>query len=217
MSHFSLTNSLYDKCNLDKKDQESSGPFKYMTEPLYENKNSCHMTSSPYMHNQFHSIPGVNVDAENDLRNQTRHLSRCPSTRFDPTKAKNCAKCTKCNSGLPCGCSHCKETKYNSQMQDCKDQGLVPSYTRINKPCNIFSGITINRFHPLCEDLQDSLKIQSNSYIGANTRLNVKDAFKPEQIKLTSEMKSATPASLLQTPSAFPANGAPYSKIYYTL
>ena len=63
------------------------------------------------------------------------------------------------------------------KLAECKTNNLVPEYTRINKPCNIFSGISINRFHPLCEDLQDTNKIQSNSYIGTSTRLQVKDAF----------------------------------------
>ena len=115
------------------------------------------------MHNPFKSIPATSIDIENDLRNQTRILSRCPGTRFDPTSAKNL-----------------QDNKYQS-LPDCKDNILVPEYTRVNRPCNILSGISINRFHPLCEDLQDMNKIQANNYIGSNTRLQVKDAF--EQAK----------------------------------
>ena len=32
MSHFSFTRSSYDRCALEKKDEESSAPFKWMTD-----------------------------------------------------------------------------------------------------------------------------------------------------------------------------------------
>lgn len=163
-AHFSFTNSLYDECNLEKKHQESTGAFSWITDPIYEHKESCYVESSPFMHNQFKSIPAMAVDIENDLRNQTRLLSRCPSTRFDPSKATN-------------------DNKFTSKLENCKNTPLVPEYTRINKPCNIFSGISINRFHPLCDDLQDTNKIQSNSYIGTSTRLQVKDAFNKARLE----------------------------------
>lgn len=171
-----FTNSLYDQCNLVKKDQEATGAYNWVTDnTIQESKDACFATTN-IMHNPFHSIPSTIVDAESDLRNQTRLLSRCPETRFDPTKAKNCLDCSKCDSGLPCDCQHCKETKYNAELKDC-NEGLVPLFTRINKPCNL-SGITINRFEPLCEDPQELTKIHSNKYIGGNTRLQVKDQFK---------------------------------------
>lgn len=186
MSHFSFTKSLYDDCNIKKKQSESTAPFNWVTDQLFENKLNCHVNASPFMHNHFHNIPSGHIDIENDLRNSTRQLSRCSESRFDPTKLDNCKACDKCNQGLPCGCSHCKETKNQNKLNESAacDKGLIPQYTRINKPCNIFSGITINRFHPLCEDLQDTNKIQSNSYIGTNTRLQVKDAFKKNTVKV---------------------------------
>lgn len=179
-SHFSFTNSLYDKCNIDKKQFESTAPYNWVTDQLSEHKSKCNVNSTPFMHNNFKNIPASSIDIENDLMNRNRLLSRCPETRFDPTKLNNCKACNKCNEGLPCGCIHCKEAKYQNKLIDSTkcDKGLIPEYTRINKPCNIFSGISINRFNILCEDLQDTAKIQSNSYIGSNTRLQVKDAFK---------------------------------------
>jgi hypothetical protein len=69
----------------------------------------------------------------------------------------------------------------NIKLNECSDNGLVPEYTRLNKSCNVFSGITINRFHPLCEDLQQLNKIHSNSYIGTNTRLQIKDSYKSKK------------------------------------
>lgn len=173
-AHFSFTNSLYDECNLEKKQQESTAPFKWITDSVYEHPENCDINASPFMHNQFKSIPAAAVDIENDLRNQTRVLSRCPGTRFDPSKVVN-------------------DNKFTSKRENCKSQSLVPEYTRINKPCNIFSGISINRFHPLCEDLQDTNKIQSNSYIGTNTRLQVKDAFNKAKEESNTKRSGAVP------------------------
>lgn len=178
---YPFSRSLYDDCNIEKKNLESTGPFKYMTEPVHESKADCFLNATPFQHNTFRNIPSASIDIDSDLRNQTRLLSRCPETRFDPTKLDNCQKCEKCNSGLPCDCAHCKQTKYENKLKNCENNGLTPAYTRVKKPCNIFSGITINRFNPLFEDLQDANKIQSNSFIGTNTRLLVKDAFKPTQ------------------------------------
>lgn len=177
-SHFSFTNSLYDECNLQQKQKESTGPYNWITDSVHESKADCFVSQSPFMHNTFRNVPSSTIDIESDLRNQTRLLSRCGSQRFDPTKFNNCQDCTKCNSGLPCGCEHCQNAKNEHKLNDCEKSGLIPEYTRVNKPCNIFSGISINRFDPLIDDLQDSNKIQSNSYIGMNTRLGIKDAFK---------------------------------------
>lgn len=193
-SHFSFTNSLYDECNIKKKQYESTAPFNWITDHLYESKSKCYVNSSPLMHNHFNNIPADSIDIENDLRNSTRQLSRCPESRFDPTKLENCKSCDKCNQGLPCGCSHCKYSKHQNKLNETLacNKALIPEYTRVNKPCNIFSGISINRFNPLCDDPQDSAKIQSNSYIGSNTRLQVKDTFKAEKKteKPVKELKS---------------------------
>jgi hypothetical protein len=177
-SHFAFSKSLYDECNLKKKEQESTGPFNWITDPIYESPSACFLDESPFMHNNFYSIPSSKVDVESDLRNQTRLLSRCPEARYNP--AVNCKSCTKCNSGLPCGCKHCQDTKKQLELHDCNKSGLVPESTRLKRPCDVLSGISINRFEPLYEDLQDTQKIQSNSFIGVNTRMQVKDAYKKQ-------------------------------------
>lgn len=156
-AHFSFTRSLYDDCSLEKKQQESEGPFKYATDSsVVESKESCFLGAAPFQHNPFHSVPTSSVDIESELRLQTRPLSKCPSQKFDPNKPY----------------------PLNYKINECTDTRLVPEYTRVDKPCNIFSGITINRFHPLCEDLQSIEKIHGNNYIGTNTRLQIKDAFR---------------------------------------
>lgn len=163
MTHFSFTRTTYDECALLKKNQESTQPFQYMTDnTVVESNEACYLNVSPFQHNQFYSIPSANVDVESDLRGQTRMLSKCIEKKYNP------------ETGL----------KYENKIKECADEKLVPQYTRINKPCNVFSGVTINRFHPLCEDIQSLNKIHSNSYIGSNTRINIKDTYK-EKEKLT--------------------------------
>ena len=160
MSHFSFTRNLYDDCALQKKDQESTDPFKWVTDQsVTESKQSCYQGASPYMHNPFRSIPSSSIDIESDLRGQTLNLSRCPTHKFNPNNQK----------------------PHVTQLNDCADNGLVPEYTRLNKSCNMLSGISINRFNPLCEDIQKLDKIHDNAYIGTNTRLQVKDAYKSKQ------------------------------------
>jgi hypothetical protein len=155
MSHFSFTRNLYDNCALEKKDQESKAPFQWVTDStVIESDKSCYQRSTPYMHKPFSGIPKTSVDVESDLRGQTIKLSRCPQNKFNPEK----------------------QEKKDIQLTDCTDTDLLPEFTRLNKSCNMFSGISINRFHPLCEDVQELEKIQENSYIGMNTRLAMRDA-----------------------------------------
>ncbi len=176
-SHFSFTRSLYDDCALQTKNQESTAPFNWATDvAVVESKESCFLGASPFMHNPFKSIPVDSIDIESDLRGQTRNLSKCPTQQFNPATA----------------------AKYDFKIKECTDERLVPEYTRTDKPCNIFSGININRFHPLCEDFQELNKIHSNTYIGSNTRLQVKDAFK--QNNKTSENNQTPFAKDLETP-----------------
>jgi len=159
MSHFSFTRTLYDDCAINKKNAESAGPFQWLTDKnVVESKESCFLGSSPFMHNPFKSIPTNSIDIESELRGQTRFLSKCIDDKYNPSQVK----------------------PINYTVKECADTKLVPEYTRMNKSCNIFAGININRFHPLCEDLQQPSKISSNTIIGKNTRLEIKDAVKKQ-------------------------------------
>ena len=159
MSHFSFTRNLYDNCSLEKKNQESTAPFNWVTDKsVVESKQSCFQGTSPFMHNPFKSIPMDSVDIESNLRGQHFKASRCPIHKFNPNNNPY--------------------STVGSVLHECTDNRLVPEYTRLNKSCNIFSGININRFNPLCEDHTDFNKIHSNNYIGTNTRLIIKDSFK---------------------------------------
>jgi hypothetical protein len=157
MSHFSFTRGTYDECATQKQIQQSQSPFTYTTDPtIKESQMSCFAATSPLQHNPFKSIPAKHIDIESDLRLQTRPLTKCPEHKFNPNSAK----------------------KYQTEFEECKEPILLPEYTRVNKPCNVLSGISINRFQPLCDDPQSIDKIHSNTYIGTNTRLLIKDAYK---------------------------------------
>lgn len=162
-AHFSFSRALYDDCSLKKKNQESVAPFEWATDSsVIESKQSCYFAASPFMHNPFNSVPSNIVDIESDLKGQTRQLSKCPETRFNPNTAK---------------------ALQWAQLPECVSKDLVPEYTRLNRSCNVLSEVSINRFNPLCSNPQESNKIHSNEFIGTNTRLQIKDAFKTEQDK----------------------------------
>ncbi len=156
-AHFSFTRSKYDECALDKSNKESTSPFDWVTDKsILESKEVCFQAASPFMHNPFRSIPVESIDVESDLRGQNVNFTKCPEKKFNPNKANPV------------------KTKI---LLDC-DNKLVPEYTRVGRACNVLSGININRFHPLCEDHQEINKIHDNAYIGTNTRLVIKDAYR---------------------------------------
>jgi hypothetical protein len=162
MSHFSFTRNSSDKCAIEQKDKESMSPFRWATDlQVKESKDSCFLGVSPFMHSPFFSVPEKVVDIESDLKGQTRNLSKCNNHKFIPGQTP----------------------PIKSNFIECKDTQLIPEHTRVKRACNVLSGITINRFNPLCDDLQDTNKIHLNTYIGKNTRLQVKDAFKNGRVK----------------------------------
>lgn len=157
LSHFSFTRSSADECALSQKNQESSAPLSYMTDSNVSlNKDACLVNASPFMQNPFKSIPSSIVDIESDLRIQTHSLSKCADSQFNPDTSK----------------------PINFEWKKCANDDLVPQYTRIDKPCNVFSGVTIDRFHPVDPSVQNLSQIQHNNYIGTNTRLQIKDAYR---------------------------------------
>lgn len=157
-SHFSFTRDKYDPSEYNKYLQESQGAFKWLSQNIYENPDHCHVQQSPYMRGvAAHGINRNSIDVESELLNITRQAGKAPHLKYNPKR------------------DIIKTPKY---LNDCQNNSpLIPQYTRMDKPCNTFSGISINRFHPLCEDLQDYNKIHKNSYIGTNTRLQTRDSY----------------------------------------
>jgi len=167
MSGYNLfTKSLYDDCNLLKKKQESEGPYNWITDNGVKNE-GCFNNNSPFMPNNFNNVPQNLIDIESDMRNQTRQRSRCINDKYTPSNNYNCLKC---NKGVFCTC------QTENVLKTTCSKFLTPDYTRKLKSVNL-SGITINRFNILDEDLQDLNKIHDNSFIGTNTRLLIKDNF----------------------------------------
>lgn len=158
-THYSFTRDIYDPCEYNKYKQESEGPFNWLSQPLYESQNECHVDQSPYMRsNESQGINRTNIDVESELLNITRASSRYPGDKYNPNIHK------------------IQKPKY---INDCQDTSLQTEYTRMDKPCNVFSGVsTLDlTLHPLCSDLQDYNKIHKNSYAGANTRLMSRDTY----------------------------------------
>lgn len=157
MSHFSFTRGSSDDCALKQHEQESTGPFVWTTDKeVVEPAEQCFVGASPFMHNPLKTVPQSFIDVESELRGQTRNLSKCSSHKYLPQNEK----------------------PLRMPVTDCKDPSLVPEYTRLQRPCNTLSGVSINRFYPLQEDVQDLRKIQSNDLAGINTRLLAKDGYK---------------------------------------
>ena len=162
-THYSFTRDIYDPCEYNKYLQESEGPFKWLSQPIYEQQGDCHVLSSPFMRsNESQGINRPNIDVESELLNMTRQLGRCPEMKYNPITNKTVAP---------------------QYKNDCVDSRLIPEYTRVDKPCNVFSGVsTLDlTLNPLTKDLQDYQRIHRTSYIGTNTRLLSRDTYAKQQ------------------------------------
>lgn len=166
----------HDSCayNIEVKESKAPGLYRLNDRSHFD---SCFMEFPGYFsHTKGSGILSSAVDTESELRRLSYINSKCPEARYNPVK--NCSACEKCNTGIPCGCLHCKKDPHNYKnnytKKDCKPQ-LIPEFTRERKQCNDITSININRFEPLCLDLQKTSRIQSNEYIGKQTRYMMKD------------------------------------------
>ena len=87
-----------DDCSYNKTLIERTGPFKYITNPVYHQASEqCHMGypgfNSANVFNQ--GIRPETVDIESDLRDQIRPASDCPTKKYNPRV--NCRACENCN------------------------------------------------------------------------------------------------------------------------
>jgi hypothetical protein len=146
------SNLIYDKCNSKHRLIESTNPLKYQTEtPLIQRG----YVNNPGFSSDTRGVSNDKIDIESDMKNLTRQNSNCPSKQFP--------------------FSSLVDTSKTLENKD-SDRYLSTNYTRVNRPCNILSGVNIDRFEPLCHNFQDPQTIQSNSYIGLNTRNYQKDS-----------------------------------------
>jgi hypothetical protein len=160
----------YDPCDILLENYESISPGLYKLKDRTM-EDSCHMDHSGY-NNRQSGILAKSVDIESEIKGLNYLNSKCPSKRYNPLQ--NCKTCQKCNLGLPCGCAHCNEGAHYKRPQ-CDEQ-LVPFQAKTFKPCGNIAAQYQDRFQNLCVDVQDPSRIHSNAYIGANTRINSRDA-----------------------------------------
>ena len=75
----------YDQCAYDKALKQSTDPLSYIINPIkYENCQKCRMELGIVGGTAVSHITGNLVDLENDLRNQTRPNTHCPTYKFAP-------------------------------------------------------------------------------------------------------------------------------------
>lgn len=147
---------INDRSSLDTSYSTSPGNYK-LTERTMTNPN-C------YFDYQNMSGNGVCISNENvvDLESELRGITHINS-RSDTQNLKKKSKFTKNN--------NISVTPYCSDF-------LTSSETRQQKPCKATSERVVNRFDfPL-----DSIQVQSNSYIGVNTRLLNKQNIEKEDL-----------------------------------
>lgn len=142
-----MSGFLGDSCNIKHRLDESMRPLSYQTQtPLIKER----YNTSPGFLMDDRGVKGCDIDIESDIFNINRPLSQCPSEKF-PKYAINAGNV------MP-------------------DTSIRTEYTREKRPCNVLSGVNINRFEALCNDFQDTKTIHNNCYIGLNTRSFERDS-----------------------------------------
>lgn len=184
MSDNFFTRTKYDSCASNKTDLENKHIFSIKTDSKSLPGQRC-FTSFSSGYNGAHGVPDNIIDVSSDLRGQTRLLTRCPESRHNPMLACK-------GNGVEFDADSLTCKKNNENYVSCDDP-MSPQYTRLNKPCNIFSGITIDRFDPMIRKVQ----IESSDLIaGKNTRIQAKDQFKEQhqQQQKSVDMLNVKPA-----------------------
>ena len=152
----SFNKQMYDPCNARHRFKESTGAMKYQMSNT--NTSDCYSNEPGFISRYVGGgVVGSYIDTESELKNMTRPLSECPSNQHQY-----------------------KNTKEKNVRGECGSH-LRTEYTREKRPCNVLSGVNINRFEPLCTNLQELNKIHSNCFIGANSRLETQDRARDEK------------------------------------
>lgn len=78
---------IYDDCAYKKNLQQSAAPIQYILDPIkYESCNKCRPELGILGGTAVSHIKGNLVDLENDLRNQNRPSTKCPSFKWLPNE-----------------------------------------------------------------------------------------------------------------------------------
>ena len=149
----SFTRNIYDNNSTLSNYYEFDRQFNLVTQNgIKENDTNCNINDAPYMHNHFYNIPSKYIDLESELIGKKQLLSKCVSV---PSKI---------------------QTEFTPECTTELHKKMNPLYSRIDHPASVADTIITDRFPPL-DNIQQLNKIHSNSYIGVNTRLQIKDAF----------------------------------------
>jgi hypothetical protein len=179
-----LSNIMYDIKECDKRITESMKPGMYKLADKIYNDN-CYQNYPGYNAKNYGSLSSK-IDTESELKTLGVYLSKDGDNQYNPTK--NCDDCEKCDSGIPCACSHCKD-KLNYTKDDCAVQ-LIPEWTRNNRACNDLSAIDYNRYDFI--DPNKVNQIQNNDYIGDNTRIQMKNITTKFRTEITGKKTEKT-------------------------
>jgi hypothetical protein len=160
----------YDVCTMDAHVKASVAPglYRLHDRTTYDN---CFMEHSGLVARNLGPLSKF-IDTESNLKTLNAPLSKCPEVQYSPLI--NCKECVNCNSGIPCGCDHCN-TSRSYLKSDC-NRFLIPTETRLKRATHTAATKYIDRFENLCVDVQNVERIQSNDYIGQNTRIDARDA-----------------------------------------
>lgn len=76
---------IYDTCAYDKELKQSTNPLNFVLDPIkFENCKKCRMELGIVGGTAVSHINGNLVDLENDLRNQNRPNTHCPTYKYIP-------------------------------------------------------------------------------------------------------------------------------------
>lgn len=76
---------IYDSCSYNTELQQSVAPLSYILDPVrFENCQKCRPELGVVGGTAVSHINGNLVDLENDLRGQTRPVTKCPSYKYTP-------------------------------------------------------------------------------------------------------------------------------------
>jgi hypothetical protein len=158
----SFQRNIYDPQSYDQQLQESVNAGKYQLLSDYANHSGRCFQTNPGNNSGNSGIMeiGTIVDAESDLQNLNRRLSKDPKKNYPFIGQTQEHKY-----GSFCGTPPNFETSYS--MLD------------IPKP-NREKGILKHHYETLCMDPQKLVRIHDNSYIGRNTRLWERDNYIPK-------------------------------------
>jgi hypothetical protein len=146
-----------------------------LDESIKESTSKCFLKSSPFIRSIDSGIPSNLVDTETSLKGINRKGAKYGLVI---NNEPDCPDCSNCGKDTECSCLHCHITKQQGNLVECDTLGLTAISTKNNTNYTRADINNLERYDFIYENLNDSTKIHSNSFIGVNTRLAIKDNLK---------------------------------------